>query len=63
MDTKIYLNIIDDLIDKINNIEGYKSNSIKNLIIQQIKDTQLDEDYDEIDEEIERLQRKKTKNR
>ena len=59
MDTKIYLNIIDDLIDKINNIEGYKSNSIKNLIIQQIKDTQLDEDYDEIDEEIERLQRKK----
>ena len=61
----IYFNIIDDLIEKINNIEGHSSDKIKNLIINQIHATNLNnndnDSYEEIDEEIERLKKKKTK--
>ena len=59
----IYFNIIDDLIEKINNIEGHSSDKIKNLIINQIHATNLNnndnDSYEEIDEEIERLKKKK----
>ena len=61
----IYFNIIDDLIEKINNIEGHSSDKIKNLIINQIHATNLNnndnDSYEEIDEEIERLKKKKKK--